>query len=105
MDKNEDRDDVQQEAAAEAAAEGAHSEGKEAELAFEQALERLETIVRELEGGRLPVDEMMQKFEEGMKLADFCNKRLDDIRGKIEILVKKAGGTVEWEEVDPGQLA
>ncbi len=70
---------------------------------FEQALERLETIVTEMEEGKLPIEVMMEKFEEGVKLAAYCDRRLEEIRGKIEILVKKANGDAEWREFEPGE--
>ena len=69
--------------------------------AFEDALEKLETIVKEMEEGKLPIEAMMTKFEEGVKLAGFCKGRLDEISGKIEVLAKKAGGA-EWQEFEAG---
>ena len=56
---------------------------------FEKALERLETIVREMEGGALSLEKMMSGFEEGQELIGLCNKKLNEVERKIEILVKK----------------
>ncbi|NOY82878.1 MAG: exodeoxyribonuclease VII small subunit [Kiritimatiellaeota bacterium] len=72
-------------------------------IPFEQALERLETIVTEMEEGKLPIEAMMEKFEDGVKLASYCDRRLEEIRGRIEILVKKANGKDEWQEFEPGE--
>ena len=80
------------------------AKAREKGMAFEEALARLEQIVAEMEEGKLPVDAMMKKFEEGMKLSTYCNRKLGEIRRKIEILVTKSDGQTEWREVDPGQV-
>ena len=43
------------------------------ELTYEQAYKRLEEIVEKLENGSVPLEESMKLFEEGTKLANFCN--------------------------------
>lgn len=60
---------------------------------FEKSLERLETIVQEMESGTLSLDKMTKDFEEGMGLVKFCNEKLNEVEHKIEILVKKNGQT------------
>lgn len=68
------------------------------ELTFEAALARLESIVSEMEAGRTSLDSCMQKFTEGMALADFCGKKLGAAEKKIEILMRKdAAGTADWQ--------
>ncbi len=59
------------------------------ETGFEKNLERLESIVEEMESGELNLDQMMAHFEEGMQLTKTCTKRLHEVEQKIEILVKK----------------
>ncbi|WP_455392945.1 exodeoxyribonuclease VII small subunit [[Eubacterium] cellulosolvens] len=66
-----------------------------AELSFEQALEKLEGHVRTLEQGELTLNESLSIFEEGMKLAKFCNRKLDEAEQKIEVLLEKNGGLVK----------
>ncbi|MCS6771449.1 MAG: exodeoxyribonuclease VII small subunit [Kiritimatiellae bacterium] len=66
---------------------------------FETALARLEAIVREMESGSLSLDRMMACFEEGMRLAAWCDKKLNEVEKKIEILVKEAG-TLRTEPFD-----
>ena len=61
---------------------------------FEGALKRLEKIVEELETGELSLSDAIKRYEEGMKLSQFCTKKLHDIQKKIEILVKDASGNV-----------
>jgi len=64
-------------------------------LTFENALEKLEDHVRTLEQGELNLDQSLEIFEEGMKLAKFCTKKLDDAEQKIEVLIEKNGGLVK----------
>ena len=77
---------------------------KQEELPFEEALARLETLVGELEGGRVSLDESMKKFSDGMQLANLCTKKLAEAEKKIEILVKQTpGGEPEWQEFKGGE--
>ena len=66
-----------------------------AEMKFEEALKKLEKIVSDLESGELPLDDSLRKYEEGVKLAQFCSKKLESARRKVEILVKSGGGRLE----------
>jgi exodeoxyribonuclease VII small subunit len=68
--------------------------GKGAEKNFEKALERLEAIVQEMEGGKLGLEDMITRFEEGHSLVKQCSKTLNEVQKKIEVLVKKGGETV-----------
>jgi len=63
-----------------------------AAIKFEKALSRLETIVTELEGGELSLDDSLRIFEEGVKLSKTCLKMLDDAERKVEILVQDKDG-------------
>jgi len=62
---------------------------------FEKDLEILEKIVEELEEGGLSLDISIKKFEEGMRLAQRCDKALSAAEKKIEILTKNADGELE----------
>jgi exodeoxyribonuclease VII small subunit len=66
-----------------------------AEKSFEQAMQKLEEIVNELENGELTLDETVRKFEEGMKLADFCTEKLNQVEQKLKKLVKTDNGFQE----------
>lgn len=70
-------------------------------LKFEQALERLEKIVADMESTELPLDEVVHKFEEGTRLVRFCAQKLEEAEKKIEILAKKKDGTVTTEAFEP----
>ncbi len=67
------------------------------ELKFEEALARLEEIVRSLEQGEAGLDESLVLFEEGVKLARFCNNKLDQAEAKIEVMLD--AGQIETFEV------
>jgi exodeoxyribonuclease VII small subunit len=67
---------------------------------FEQALERLETIVREMESGELSLETMMVRFEEGQRLVKACGETLGQVERRIEILVKE-GEKVVAKPFDP----
>ena len=80
--------------------------GKQSEeQSFEKSLERLETIVDEMERGELSLEKMMSHFEEGQKLIGTCTKKLNEVERKIEILVQKDGRvtTEPFEEEESGE--
>jgi len=56
---------------------------------FEDALDKLEQITKDLEGGDLSLEESLRHFEEGISLAGYCNQKLSDAQKKVEILLKK----------------
>lgn len=56
---------------------------------FEAGLDELEKIVRELEGGDLPLERSLELFEKGVNLSESCRTRLQDAETKVEILLKK----------------
>ena len=53
---------------------------------FENSINELELIVKQLEQGDLPLEETLKQFEHGMKLAQFCQQSLNDAQKKIEQL-------------------
>ena len=71
-----------------------------AEMKFEEALKRLEKIVGELEDGSLPLDESLEKYEEGIRLSKACAKKLEVARKKVEILMKNEDGSTELKPFD-----
>ena len=62
------------------------------EPGFEQSLTRLEEIVDKLESEELELEESLTLFEEGVKLAEQCNRRLDQAEKKVTLLIKDKGG-------------
>ena len=73
--------------------------GSEQGVTFEQAVDRLEEIVRLLDAGELSLDESLRLFEEGIKLARECSKKLSDVQGKLETLVKQSDGSHNTEDL------
>ena len=64
------------------------------EMSFEQALARLEAIVRMLESGNAALDESLSVFEEGIALVKMCNEKLEAAEQKVRILTAAPDGTV-----------
>ena len=71
---------------------------------FENALARLEQLTEELEDGALSLDKSLKKFDEGIKLAAFCNNSLTEARAKVELLLTKDGQleSVPFNEIGNG---
>lgn len=63
-------------------------------LTFEEAFERLEQAVEAMDGGDLSLDEAMAHFEEGMKLARYCERLLDDAELRVQQLLTDSAGTL-----------
>jgi exodeoxyribonuclease VII small subunit len=65
---------------------------------FEEALLRLEEIIRKLDNGELNLEESLKLFEEGIALARHCNAKLDEAQGKVEILLGIEDGITKTQE-------
>ena len=76
----------------------------EAPLSFEAGLQQLETIVKEMESGELPLERALELFERGMKLSDACRKQLEEAETRIEKLVRK-GDKIQPESFRPDKPA
>lgn len=74
------------------------------EMSFEEALARLETIVRMLESGGAALDESLTVFEEGISLVKMCNEKLEAAEQKIKILTKGEGTELVETEFTPSQI-
>ena len=69
-------------------------------LNLEKSLQDLEALIDELESGELPLEQAMQKFEEGIRLTRNCQAALKDAEQRVEILLKSAGGDEALEEFE-----
>ncbi|MBQ8895810.1 MAG: exodeoxyribonuclease VII small subunit [Clostridia bacterium] len=67
------------------------------EMTFEQALARLEQIVKALEGGNVPLEDLIKLFDEGTSLVKLCTERLDKAEEKVKLLQMKDGVLTEEE--------
>jgi len=72
-----------------------------AELNFESAMDRLETIVEKMESGKLPLEELIVRYEEGMKLVKICQERLATAEQKIEIIGRDSAGKPVVKDFEP----
>ncbi len=61
---------------------------------FEEALERLEEIVKKMEAGEMTLEESLKAFEEGIRLSRLCAKKLDEADRRVEILLRQDGEIV-----------
>lgn len=64
---------------------------------FEESLEELENIVKSLENGDVPLDDAINKFNDGMKLAASCNKILEEAGDTITKALNKEGNLEDFE--------
>src|SRR5262252_1336625 len=76
---------------------------REAELNFEGAMDRLEKIVEQMESGKLPLEDVIVRYEEGMKLVKICQERLANAEQKIEIIARNSAGKAVVQEFEPTQ--
>lgn len=65
---------------------------------FEQAMQRLEKIVEELELGKLSLAESLDYFEEGIKLSNFCQKELSNAEARVALVIKNYKGSFELQD-------
>lgn len=75
----------------------------EGDFSFEDAMSRLEAIIAEMEQGGLSLQQMIDKAAEAAKLSDFCQKQLDQLEGKVQILLKDSASGQTWGDFDTPQ--
>lgn len=71
-------------------------------LNFEGAMDRLEEIVEQMESGKMMLEELIVRYEEGMKLVKVCQERLASAEQRIEIITRNHAGKPVVEEFEPG---
>jgi exodeoxyribonuclease VII small subunit len=72
-----------------------------ASLSFEEAIERLQAIVEELESGSLSLEDSLARYEEGVKLSRRLTQTLDEAEKRIEKLVENPAGAPATEPMEP----
>ena len=70
---------------------------KEKELSFEENLMNLETIVKDLESGNVPLDDAISKFTEAMKIAKTCDEKLKNAEENVNKILNKDGSLSEFK--------
>lgn len=68
------------------------------QMTFEEAMDELETVVRQLETGKIKLDEAVAVYERGIKLKEFCENKLKQAKSKIDKLVINVQGEITGKE-------
>lgn len=58
---------------------------------YEAALQELEELIRRLEGGQLPLDEMLAGYQRGSELLQFCQGKLESVQNQIRVMQAQDG--------------
>ena len=66
-------------------------------MPFEEALQKLESVVEAMESGELPLESLIARYEEGVKLAKVCQEKLAEAELKIQQLEKTAAGELKLQ--------
>ena len=74
-------------------------------LPFEQALQKLESIVEAMESEELPLEALLAKYEEGTRLARTCQEKLAEAEVKIQQLEKSASGEMKLKPLATAEEA
>ena len=70
------------------------------DLSFEAAMERLERIVSEMESSKLPLADLLLRYEEGTKLVAVCNEHLGAAEHRIETLNRTLSNKVQGSTME-----
>jgi exodeoxyribonuclease VII small subunit len=65
---------------------------------FESSLKKLEDAVARLESGELSLDDSLKVFEDGVRHASICSRKLNEAQKKVELLLKRKDGSFYKEE-------
>jgi exodeoxyribonuclease VII small subunit len=68
---------------------------------FEGAMDRLEEIVEQMESGKMMLEELIVRYEEGMKLVKVCQERLASAEQRIEIITRNNAGKPIVRDFEP----
>ncbi len=71
------------------------------EVSFERAMDRLEAIVDEMESGKMMLEDLIVRYEEGMKLVGICQERLASAEKRIEIITRNHAGKPVVKPFEP----
>src|SRR5215467_11204973 len=77
------------------------TKSREEGLNFESAMDRLEKIVEQMESGKLPLEDLIVRYEEGMNLVKVCQDRLTNAEQKIEIIARNSAGKAIVKDFEP----
>ncbi|OLC60599.1 MAG: exodeoxyribonuclease VII small subunit [Ktedonobacter sp. 13_1_40CM_4_52_4] len=69
-------------------------------VTFEDAYARLEAAVNALQDGQMPLERALQYYEEGMKLAQYCNELLQKAELRVQQLSVDSQGMIDLQPLD-----
>jgi len=82
------------------------TKGTDENLQFEEAIEKLESIIERIESEQIPLEELLKDYEEGTKLLKLCRNRIDGARQKVDKINKElTNGSVILESLDEGAIS
>lgn len=70
------------------------------DLPFEEALMRLETIVKEMESGELPLEEALQQFSQGVALSQLCLGQLQHAEAAMDKILQEESGVLREKPLE-----
>lgn len=83
-----------------------NTKGTDENLQFEEAIEKLESIIERMESEQIPLEELLKDYEEGTKLLKLCRDRIDGARQKVDKINKElTNGSVILESLDEGGIS
>lgn len=71
------------------------------EMSFEEAMAKLESLVRSMENGNTRLEDVIASFEEAKRLSVYCQQKLETLKRKIEILTKDGPEGQTWAPFQP----
>ena len=75
--------------------------GPAQEMSFEDAMAKLESLVRSMENGNTRLEDVIASFEEAKRLSVYCQQKLETLKRKIEILTKDGPEGQTWAPFQP----
>jgi len=76
------------------------TEEADEEIPFEEAMTRLEKIVEQMEAEKLPLDQLLARYEEGVKLVAQCGAKLDAAAKRVKMIARDRLGNEVLEDFD-----
>ena len=73
-------------------------------ISFEEALQKLETAVQQLESGDLSLEQALETFENGVKMSRLCSQKLEESEKKVELLLAVEDGQPQTALFDMNSL-
>jgi exodeoxyribonuclease VII small subunit len=71
------------------------------DMSFEEAMAKLESLVRSMENGNTRLEDVIASFEEAKRLSAYCQRKLETLKRKIEILTKDGPEGQTWASFQP----